>query len=142
MLPVMYTVFRDLRFLAIQADKDLRRKGEKEVHLEETARLNNRAFTSCITDRYAIKEVRPNHRAPLETSRKLGTYFFASLLVKTYFQLNKPSLLSNVQRAISVTELPPIEEFPRSHVVTWKYYCGVFALAKEDYETVIHNLLC
>ena len=56
MLPVMYTVFRDLRFLAIQADKDLRRKGEKEVHLEETARLNNRAFTSCITDRYSASD--------------------------------------------------------------------------------------
>ena len=74
--------------------------------------------------------------APLETSRKWGTYFFASMLVKTYFRLNKPALCANVQRAVNVTELPSITEFPRSHIVTWKYYCGVYAFGKEDYETV------
>ena len=58
------------------------------------------------------------------------------MLVKTYFRLNKPSLSANVQKAVGVTDLPPLEEFPRSHVVTWKYYCGVFAFGKEDYETV------
>ena len=58
------------------------------------------------------------------------------MLVKTYFRLNKPALCANVQRAVNVTELPPISEFPRSHIVTWKYYCGVYAFGKEDYETV------
>jgi COP9 signalosome complex subunit 12 len=79
-------------------------------------------------------------RAPLESSRKWGTYFFASMLIKTYFRLNKPSLSSNVQKAVSVTDLPSLAEFPRSHVVTWKYYCGVFAFGKEDYETVLQLL--
>jgi COP9 signalosome complex subunit 12 len=58
------------------------------------------------------------------------------MLVKTYFRLNKPSLLANVQRAVNVNDLPPISEFPKSHIVTWKYYCGVYAFGKEDYETV------
>jgi len=58
------------------------------------------------------------------------------MLVKTYFRLNKPSLSANVQKAVGVADLPPLSEFPRSHVVTWKYYCGVFAFGKEDYETV------
>ena len=58
------------------------------------------------------------------------------MLVKTYFRLNKPALCANVQRAVNVTELPPISEYPRSHIVTWKYYCGVYAFGKEDYETV------
>jgi COP9 signalosome complex subunit 12 len=62
------------------------------------------------------------------------------MLIKTYFRLNKPALSANVQKAVNVAELPPLEEFPRSHVVTWKYYCGVFAFGKEDYETV--SLLC
>jgi COP9 signalosome complex subunit 12 len=75
-------------------------------------------------------------RAPLETSRKWGTYFFAAMLVKTYFRLNKPGLSANVQKAVGVADLPPLIEFPRSHVVTWKYYCGVFAFGKEDYEMV------
>jgi hypothetical protein len=41
-----------------------------------------------------------------------------------------------VQKAVGVADLPPLLEFPRGHVVTWKYYCGVFAFGKEDYETV------
>jgi len=42
----------------------------------------------------------------------------------------------NVQNALKVADLPPLSDFPRSHVVTWKYYSGVFAFGKEDYETV------
>lgn len=40
--------------LIMQADKEMRRRKEKEVHLEETARLINRAFTTCMTDRYCL----------------------------------------------------------------------------------------
>jgi len=90
-----------------------------------------------MTDRsHKLRKRGSDFSAPLETSRKWGTYFFASMLVKTYFRLNKPALCANVQRAVNVTELPPISEFPRSHIVTWKYYCGVYAFGKEDYETV------
>jgi hypothetical protein len=35
----------------------MRRRGEKEGHLEEAARLINRAFTSCMTDRYGFDGV-------------------------------------------------------------------------------------
>ena len=116
----------------------MRRKGEKEVYLEEAARLINRAFTSCMTDRYPhIERIWLIQSAPLESSRKWGTYFFASMLVKTYFRLNKPALSANVQRAVNVNDLPAITEFPRSHIVTWKYYYGVYAFGKEDYETVM-----
>jgi len=124
----------------------MRQKGEKEVHLEETARLVNRAFTTCMTDRYPphnasqkVVETRSSDaefRAPLESSRKWGTFFFAGMLTKTYFRLNKPSLHANVQRAVNISDLPPLSDFPRSHIVTWKYYCGVFAFIREDYETV------
>jgi hypothetical protein len=34
----------------------MRRREEKEGHLEEAARLINRAFTSCMTDRYGFGE--------------------------------------------------------------------------------------
>lgn len=34
----------------------MRRRKEKEVYLEETARLINRAFTTCMTDRYRCSE--------------------------------------------------------------------------------------
>lgn len=59
------------------------------------------------------------------------------MLTKTYFRLNKPSLHANVQRAVNVADLPPLSDYPRSHIVTWKYYCGVFAFGREDYETVL-----
>lgn len=58
------------------------------------------------------------------------------MLVKTYFRLDKSSLTANVQRAVNVTELPPLLDFPKGHIVTWKYYCGIFAFGREDYETV------
>jgi COP9 signalosome complex subunit 12 len=32
--------------------------------------------------------------------------------------------------------MPPLEAFPKSHVVTFKYYCGVIAFLEEDYINV------
>lgn len=41
---------------------------------------------------------------------------------------------------MNVTDLPPLEQFPRSHIVTWKYYCGLFAFGREDYEIVLPRM--
>ncbi|KTW32282.1 uncharacterized protein T551_00373 [Pneumocystis jirovecii RU7] len=121
-LPVLFAVCRDLEFLAFRADLFLRSKNEKAEKSEEAARMINKAFTICITD-----------RAPIEMSRKWGTYYIIGVLFKIYFKINKFSLSKNVLRAIEVSEMPPLECFPKSHVVTYKYYLGVSAFLNEEY---------
>lgn len=42
--------------------------------------------------------------------------------------------------------MPPLEAFPRSHIVTFKYYVGVIFFLEEDYKQVCppspHNYRC
>ncbi|KAG5440799.1 hypothetical protein PCK2_000098 [Pneumocystis canis] len=106
-LPVLFATCRDLEMLASKADSFLRSKNEKAEKSEEAARMINKAFTICITD-----------RAPIEISRKWGTYYIIGTLFKIYFKINKFSLSKNVLSAIQVSDMPPLECFPKSHVVT------------------------
>lgn len=121
-LPVLFQVCRDIRVLAIRADTLCESRNEKAENLEEAARVINKAFTICITD-----------RAPMDASRKWGTYCIIGILFRTYFRLNKLSLTKNVLRAVEVSELPDLQFFPKAHIVTWKYYLGVIAFMNEDY---------
>lgn len=121
-LPVLFSACRDIRVLAIRADQYCNANGKKADNLEEAARVINKAFTICITD-----------RAPMEASRKWGTYCIIGILFRTYFRLNKLSLTKNVLRAVEVSELPDLQFFPKAHIVTWKYYLGVIAFMNENY---------
>ena len=62
----------------------------------------------------------------------------ANLQFKTYFKLNSISLCKNVLRAISAgtTDMPSLSVFPKSHIVTFKYYVGVIKFLEEDYAAV------
>lgn len=94
------------------------------------------------------------HRAPIEDSRKWGLYYTTNLLFKTYFKvchiglswfllspeltltkLNKIGLSKNIIRALSASQfdMPPMEAFPRSHIVTFKYYLGVIYFLDDNY---------
>ena len=79
-LPVLFVTNRNLRDLAIRADYSLRSRNEKPNKLEDSARILNRSFTLCITD-----------RNPLEQSRKLGTLYIINLLFKAYFKVRGPT---------------------------------------------------
>ena len=81
-------------------------------------------------------------RAPLEESRKWGLYYSTNLLFKTYFKLNSIGLSKNILRALSAsrTDMPALEAFPRSHIVTFKYYVGVIQFLEEDYAQAEENL--
>ena len=50
-------------------------------------------------------------------------------------QLNRIGLSKSILRAIEAgsKDLPPIESFPKSHIVTFKYYLGVILFLEEDY---------
>ncbi|MCJ1409108.1 COP9 signalosome (CSN) subunit [Ptychographa xylographoides] len=146
-IPCLYVTGRYLRAFAIKADDNSRAKRGsmfpagmqediaggvgKNENLEDAARIINRIFTLCVSD-----------RAPLAESRKWGLYYTTNLLFKTYFKLNSIGLSKNILRALqaSKNDMPPIESFPMSHIVTFKYYVGVILFLEEDYVKAEENL--
>ncbi|KAL8754269.1 MAG: hypothetical protein Q9184_005159 [Pyrenodesmia sp. 2 TL-2023] len=150
-MPCLYTAGKYLRIFAIKADEeqaikvrtgeldmegdalgdDIMPVFEKNAWLEDAARVINRVFTLCISD-----------RAPIEESRKWGLYHTTNLLFKTYFKLNSISLSKNCLRALEAAraDMPPMEAFPRSHIVTFKYYVGVIHFLDEEYHRAEEHL--
>ncbi|KAJ3329305.1 COP9 signalosome (CSN) subunit [Blyttiomyces sp. JEL0837] len=122
-LPVIYTINSDLFNLSIKADTHLTAKSQKPKCLEETARTLNKAFSVCATDRFSSKEY----------SRKWGAYYICNLLMRTYFKLGQINLCTNLLRSMQNADLPDIELYPISHVITYKYYLGVLAFYNEQY---------
>ena len=115
-VPCLYVVGKYLRAFAIKADAsakaanggmqmttggfqdDIASDIGKNEKLEDAARVINRIFTLCISDRYvdrikksfrsAIKiHTEISYRAPLEESRKWAIYYTTNLLFKTYFKV-------------------------------------------------------
>ncbi|KAF8632316.1 hypothetical protein AX15_001939 [Amanita polypyramis BW_CC] len=123
-LPALFSVLRDLRDLAHDADYDARCNSQKSDFMEEAARIISKAFTSCMTDR----------TSPPDQSRKWGVYYVAGLIMKCYFRVKRISLSKNILRALEVnTDVPPLSAFPRSHQVTYRYYIGMISFLNEDY---------
>ncbi|KAJ1969884.1 COP9 signalosome (CSN) subunit [Dimargaris xerosporica] len=114
-LPVMYTLMSDLYRLACEADDYLRRIGDKAGRLEESARVVNRAFSTCIND---------SSESPREISRQQGTYFLVGLLFQIYFRLDTKHLCKNVLRVLSKVNLPDLKYYSRPHQIKFKYYEG------------------
>ncbi|POY70566.1 hypothetical protein BMF94_6481 [Rhodotorula taiwanensis] len=122
-LPLLYVVCRDLRKVAEQADERLLANSQKAGKLEEASRLLQKCFSCCLNDRASDPK----------SSRKMGTYYLATLLFKTYFRLNSTALCRNIIRGINAADLPMLAEFPLAHQVTYRYYMAVFAFLREDY---------
>lgn len=84
-------------------------------------------------------------RAPLEESRKWGIYFIVNLLFKTYFKLNSASLSRNILTSLKTFngrgDMPPLEAFPKSQRVTFKFYEGVLYFLEENYIQVCATTL-
>ncbi|KAI9829978.1 MAG: COP9 signalosome (CSN) subunit [Phylliscum demangeonii] len=140
--PCLYVVGKYLTTFAVKADEQLRDKPENEdvfhggfhedddagtatnEKLEDAARVINRMFTLCISD-----------RTSLEDSRKWAIYYITNLLFKTYFRLHSNGLCKNILRALDASQgdIPPLSSFPKSHVVTFKYYVGVIYFVEEQY---------
>ena len=114
-----------------QADQILEAQGKKRTKLEEAVRTTYKAFSYCATDRYS----------QLDSSRKWGTYAITNLLFKTYFFLNTTNLCQNIFRALAASDLPPLEEFPKSHQVTFSYYKGVLLFTDEKYKEAEEHFL-
>jgi hypothetical protein len=121
-IPALNTVMRDLRDLAVWAERS-DTSGEPVEYVEEAARTIHRAFTSCLND-----------RGPQRDSRLWGIYPMASLLFSAYAILEKENNCKSIIRAISAAgkDVPALEITPRSHQVTYRYYLGVIAFREGD----------
>ncbi|PIG81474.1 COP9 signalosome complex subunit [Aspergillus arachidicola] len=146
-VPCLYVAGKYLRIFAMKADAELSSQDsvafgdnfqddiaadfEKSAKLEESARIINRMFTLCLSD-----------RAPIEESRKWGIYNTTNLLFKTYFKINSVSLSKNLLRALNASsaDLPDMEVFPKSHIVTFKYYVGLIHFLDENYAEAEEHL--
>ncbi|KAK9454387.1 hypothetical protein V1511DRAFT_501868 [Dipodascopsis uninucleata] len=134
-LNVIYTVTRQLRIIAIEADQHIKARetiGEKADKLEEASRTINRSFTICLNDR----------NQNMAKSRKWGVYFEMYLLFKIYFKLGTISLANSLLRALkaSSTDMPPLSDYPKSHIVAFQYYSGVLNFLEENYEQAEEKL--
>ncbi|KAL2868831.1 protein csn12 [Aspergillus lucknowensis] len=143
-IPCLYVVGKYLRIFASKADAETSSQGSvaylqddastdfgKDAKTEEAARVLNRMFTLCLND-----------RAPIDESRKWGVYYMTNLLFKTYFKINAVGLSKNLLRALSAQskELPDLEDFPKSHIVTFKYFVGVIYFLDESYSEAEEHL--
>jgi hypothetical protein len=143
-IPSLYLVGKYLRLFAIKSDEERHRSSvavtsgasliqddfdadaERQGQLRDCEQHLKRIFTLCLTD-----------RAPLEESRKWGIYFIVNLLFKTYFKLNSASLSRTILTSLKAFngrgDMPPLEAFPKSQRVTFKFYEGVLYFLEEDY---------
>lgn len=143
-VPSLYVVGKYLRLFAIRSDTERTRAAsfpttgaslmqddfdpetEKQAQLRDCEQHLKRIFTLCLND-----------RAELHESRKWGIYYVINLLFKTYFKLNSASLSRTILKTLAVYkekgDMPPLESFPKSHRVTFKYYEGVLFFLEENY---------
>ncbi|GJE84857.1 COP9 signalosome complex subunit 12 [Phanerochaete sordida] len=124
-LPALFSILRDLRDLACDADLQAAQNGQGGTeHMEESARVISRAFSNCVTDRIS----------PYAESRKWGIYYVVGLILKSYFRIKRISLAKNILRAIDANpDIPPLSAYPRSHQVTYRYYIGMLGFLNEDF---------
>ncbi|GAW06443.1 cop9 signalosome complex subunit 12 [Lentinula edodes] len=123
-LPALFSILRDLRDLAFDADFHAKYNGEKSECMEDAARKIASAFGNCITDR----------QSPPEQSRKWGVYYVVALVLKCYFRLKRISLSKNILRALEANrDIPALSQYPRSHQVTFRYYLGMLHFLNEDH---------
>ncbi|KAK2938270.1 Winged helix-like DNA-binding domain superfamily [Fusarium oxysporum f. sp. vasinfectum] len=106
---------------------------DKQLQLRDCEGHLKRIFSLCLND-----------RAPLEESRKWGIYFVINLLFKTYFKLNSASLSRTILKTLAVYngkgDMPPLEMFPKSQRVTFKFYEGVLLFLEENYNKAESHL--
>lgn len=114
-LPLLQSMCRDLRIVAIEADNQLQLEGMHASRLTDVEQILKRAFVATNNDRREVNE----------GSRKKGTLDVVNQMLKTYFKLNNLRLCGNVISVVESSTFPNFENtFPVSHRVTYKYFAG------------------
>ncbi|KAH7930624.1 hypothetical protein BV22DRAFT_1028085 [Leucogyrophana mollusca] len=123
-LPALFSMLRDLRDLAFDADFHAKYNGQKSECMESAASVVAKAFSNCMTDR----------TSPPANSRKWGIYYIVGLVLKCYFRVKRISLSKSILRALNANpDIPALSAYPRSHQVTYRYYLGMLSFLNEDY---------
>ncbi|KAK0190618.1 hypothetical protein F5146DRAFT_1137436 [Armillaria mellea] len=122
-LPALFSILRDLRDLAFDADSFAKYNNLKSESMEEAARVIAKAFGNCMTDR----------TSPLNESRKWGVYYVVGLILKCYFRASHLLLIKVPLLHDPNSDIPPLQLYPRSHQVTYRYYIGMLSFLNEDY---------
>ncbi|KAG8684160.1 COP9 signalosome (CSN) subunit [Ceratobasidium sp. 394] len=131
-LPVLQRLLQDLKTIAELADEQAFKADIKAPScMEDTARLANKAFSNCVTDRTS---------SPAE-SRKWGIYHVVGVVMKCYFKVNRIALSRNIIRAIHAnSDIPPLSQYPRADQVTYKYYLGLINFLNENHKSAEEDL--
>jgi len=109
----MYSLCLDLRLFAINADEQLSHKGGKPGEtLEKAAEHIMTCFRTCALDSKSSEEV----------TKRWGMLNVVNQLFKIYFRANKLHLAKPLIRAIEASPLK--DRYPKSQLVTYKYYVG------------------
>ncbi|KAH7916232.1 hypothetical protein BJ138DRAFT_1139900 [Hygrophoropsis aurantiaca] len=123
-LPALFSMLRDLRDLAYDADFHAKYNGQKSECMESAAGIVAKAFSNCMTDR----------TSSYNDSRRWGIYYVVGLVLKCYFRVKRISLSKNILRALNANpDVPALSLYPRSHQVTYRYYLGMISFLNEDY---------
>ncbi|KAG8743513.1 COP9 signalosome (CSN) subunit [Ceratobasidium sp. 414] len=101
-----FQLLQDLKTIAELADEQAFKADVKAPScMEDTARLANKAFSNCVTDR----------TSPPSESRKWGIYHVVGVVMKCYFKVNRIALSRNIIRAIHAnSDIPPLSQYPRA----------------------------
>ncbi|KAJ7245696.1 hypothetical protein C8J57DRAFT_1678885 [Mycena rebaudengoi] len=102
---------------------------------KEQARLVSLFFRYFIDNRgwtLGVTYTTPARTSPPDQSRKWGAYYVAGLAMKCYFKVHQFPLLANLFTPCSV-DIPPLEEYPRAHQVTYRYYVGILSFLNEEF---------
>ena len=113
MLHLLYTFCDELWLFGCKCGGDV----------EEAARLMNKTFTACLTDR----------TASLHDSRRMGVHMVFSKLLKAYFHLGQFRLAKNAILALKVCELPPLEAVAKSHAVSFHFFLAVYHFVEGEW---------
>ncbi|KAJ7248413.1 hypothetical protein C8J57DRAFT_1672973 [Mycena rebaudengoi] len=106
------------------ADWQAKIRNENSECMMEAARIVATAFSNCMTDR----------TSPPDQSRKWGAYYVAGLAMKCYFKVKWISSTKDLVKALeNSVDIPPLEEYPRAHQVTYRYYVGILSFLNEEF---------
>eukprot|EP01102_Stenamoeba_stenopodia_P015653 TRINITY_DN535_c0_g1_i1.p1 TRINITY_DN535_c0_g1~~TRINITY_DN535_c0_g1_i1.p1 ORF type:complete len:401 (-),score=101.47 TRINITY_DN535_c0_g1_i1:106-1308(-) len=130
LMKVFHYANRRLREIAGVADQILQSRGVKSEKLEDAARTLNNCFKITVTD-----------RSTTESSRKWGLIEVINNLFKIYFKLNNFTLCKNLTKAVSAPGIPPLNQFPVSQFVTFKYFTGRLLLSDGHYKKAEEELM-
>jgi hypothetical protein len=126
-LPVLYVTARDMRLLAIAADKEVahqlhRKSAKPNENLEKAAESLMAVFRVCATD----------IRTAPENSKRKAMMTIINQLFKIYFKINKLHLCKPLIRALENANM--MDDFSKSERVTYKYVRGMKSMFDANYK--------